>query len=314
MSDARAPAPPPAGGQATAAGQPVIRRFTSSAEGIACMVIGGLVLTVNDAIVKYMAGLYPVGEVMFIRGATTVGLIALYVAWRGGWPAIRVKSWQGQLARAACTLFSTFLFIGSLRFLPLAESIAITFAGPLFITALAARTLGEEVGWRRWAAVVVGFMGVLLMFRPGEAAFNWGAALALTAALSGAIRDLITRRITQTESSLSILMVTTATVTLGGLATLPLGWTLPSVGHGGLLMLAGVFLGTAHFLMIEAFRRAEATLVAPFKYVTVLWAVIAGVLVWGDWPDAWMGAGMVLVVGSGLYIFHRETRARPHPR
>ncbi|MDA0675672.1 MAG: DMT family transporter [Proteobacteria bacterium] len=206
-------------------------------------------------------------------------------------------------------MFSTFLFIASLRVLPLAETISITFAGPLFITALAARTLGEQVGWRRWAAVVVGFLGVLLMFRPGDAAFNWGAALALVAALSGAIRDLITRRITQTESSLSILMVTTATVALGGLATWPFGWSPPPPGHAALLMLGGGLLGAAHFLMIEAFRWAEATLVAPFKYFTVLWAVIAGVLVWDHWPDAWMGAGMVLVVGSGLYIFHSETRA-----
>lgn len=278
---------------------------------IACMIGGGALLTLQDAIMKWMTASYPIGEVLFLRGVFVFLPIA-WLAWRaGGVRAIRPRNVKWQLARGGVVVVSAFLFFTGLSLLPLADTVAITFAGPLFVTALAPTFLGEKVGWRRWTAVLVGFAGVILMLRPGSEALRLAALLPLAGAFGGAVRDMITRRISATDTSTATLFVTTLAVTLAGLATLPFaGWRVPTAFDLGLFLAAGVVLGGAHYLMIEAFRLGEVALVAPFKYASVIWAVILGFIVWGDLPDAWMIAGATLVVLSGLYILHRETRTR----
>ena len=295
----RAAAPP----AAPAAAHPSLR-------GIALMVVGSLMISVNDAIIKWLSASYPTGELMFLRGGFMF-LPILLLLWReGGLRAARVGRWPGQMARAAAVVGSTVFFIAGLRHLPLADTTAIAFAGPLFVTALAPLMLAERVGWRRWSAVLFGFAGVLVMLRPTGGGLNWAAMLPLGAALCGAFRDLLTRRLSATESSLSILVVTTATVALAGLLTAPFGWRMPTAGDLALMALSGIVLGAAHYLIIEAFRLAEAALVAPFKYSSLLWAVALGAMVWGHLPDGTMLIGAVIVVLSGLYILHREMRHR----
>ena len=207
-------------------------------------------------------------------------------------------------------MLSTYLFITSLRYLNLADAVAITFSGPLFLTALATPVLGERVGWRRWAAVGVGFVGVLAMTRPGGEGAQWAALMPLGAALSSASRDMLTRRMTITESSVSMLCVSSVAVTLSGLASPPLGWRAMDPGDVGVLAGAALFLGLGQFLLIEAFRFGEAVVVAPFKYANLLWGLLFGYLFWSHAPDRWTLAGAILVIGSGLYIFHRETLRR----
>ena len=272
------------------------------------MLGGGLLLTINDAVMKWLTADYPLGEVLFVRGAFVFLPIALMVWRAGGVAVLAVHDVRGQTGRAVMVVCSSFLFIGGLRLLPLAEAIAIAFAGPLFLTVLARPMLGERVGPRRWSAVVAGFLGVLLMLRPTGEALNWAALLPLGAALTGAFRDVITRRISATDSTIAILCVTTGAVTLAGLCTAPFGWRPLGLADLGLLALAGCLLAGAHYLMIESFRLAEAALVAPFKYATLVWATAFGFLLWGDLPDQSMLAGSALVIGSGLYILHRETR------
>ncbi|MDP6787855.1 MAG: DMT family transporter [Rhodospirillales bacterium] len=279
-------------------------------KGIACMLVSGLVITLNDAVMKMMTADYPIGEILFIRGFFVIIPIGL-LAWRfGGMGQLRVGNIRAQAIRAALTVLSTFLYITSLRYLHLADALAITFTGPLFLTALAAPALGEQVGWRRWAAVGIGFAGVLVMTRPGSEAWQWAALLPLGAALSGASRDLLTRRMTITETSVSMLCVSSLAVTLSGLATLPLGWRLPNPADVGLLAGAAIFLGLGQFLLIEAYRLGEAVVVAPFKYTNLLWGVVIGFVMWSHLPDRWTTLGAILVMASGLYIFHRETVAR----
>jgi drug/metabolite transporter (DMT)-like permease len=189
----------------------------------------------------------------------------------------------------------------------LAENIAISFAGPLFVTALATPLLGEFVGWRRWMAVLVGFAGILVMLRPSGTGLNWYALLPLGAAVFGGLRDVLTRRISGTESSVSILLISTIAVIGAGLVTAGFGdWSKLTIMDIGLLAVTGLLSGTAHYLLIQAFSTGEASLVAPFKYSSLLWGVLIGTLVWGDLPDQWMILGSILVVGSGLYILHRE--------
>ena len=285
---------------------------TSSApvKGVLFMLAGSALLTVNDAVLKWLSADFPVGQMLFMRGIF-VFLPIGFLVWRaGGLRALRVGDAGGHMLRAALVVCGTFLFITGLSYLPLADAIAITFAGPLFITALAPALLGEHVGWRRWSAVLIGFLGVLVMVRPTGAAIQWAALFPLVASLTGALRDIVTRRIAMGETSVSLLVTTTSAVVLGGLATAPLGWSPITAQDLGLFAFAGVVLGSAHFMLIEAFRFAEASAVSPFKYSNLIWAMIFGFAIWGHVPDAWTLGGSALVIGGGLYILHRETRRR----
>ena len=276
--------------------------------GIVLMTVGCVLITLNDTIMKSLSGDYPPGESIFVRGLFVAVPIALLVYRGGGLHTLRVTNRLGQLLRAMTLVASMFLFITSLRYLPLADAVALTFAGPLIVTAVAPWALGERVGWRRRCAVAAGFAGVLIMLAPGQDGLRWAVFLPLGTAVFEAMRDIVTRRLVVTESSLSLTACSTGFVTLCALATAGHGWQPMSAGDAGLLALAGCCMGAALFLMTEAFRYAEATLVAPFRYSSVLWAMIVGLTVFGDWPSPNMLAGAGLVVGSGLYILHREAR------
>ena len=284
-----------------------------SLRAIFAMLAGGALLTLNDALIKSLAQTYPVGEVMFIRAAFVMPWIFLLARRDGGLHMLRINSVRGQALRSACVICSSFLFINGLTFLPLADAIAISFTGPLFITAMAPLVLGETVGWRRWLSVLAGFAGVLLMLRPGNGTLQWAVLLPLGAALFGGTRDLITRRISQTESTVAVLFVTTCVVMLAGLATAAFGWPAFRPQDLWTFALSGLLIAGAHYLMIEAFRLGEAALVAPFKYTSMVWAVLFGFLVFGELPDVWTLAGAGVVILSGLYILHRETRFRRRP-
>lgn len=279
------------------------------------MVAGSACLTLNDALMKWLTPHYPIGELVFLRGIMAVALIVA-VAWLTGRARqLRIKSLRIQMLRASVMMVSSMLFITGLRYLPLAEAVAIAFTGPLFITAMAGPLLGEQVGWRRWSAVLVGFLGVLVMLRPGGLSWTWAALFPLGASLGAAIRDIITRRVSASEYSLATLAFSTAMVSVAGLSSLlVVDWRLPTAVDLGRLAGAAVLLGSAHFLLIEAFRFAEAAMVAPFKYSSLLWGLVLGLVVWGEWPDGWALAGAGLVVISGLYIWWRERRRhRPMP-
>ena len=272
------------------------------------MVAGCALVTFNDAILKWLTTDMPVGEIMCLRGFFVFLPVVLLASHEGGLHRLKVRNPRGQLFRAAIVVTGMFLFITGLSLLPIAEAIALTFAAPLFATALAVPFLKEKVGWRRWSAVGVGLLGVLVMLRPGESAFALAALLPLGAAVTGAVRDIVTRRLSVTDSSSSILMVSTIAVALAGAATAPFGWVMPTWTEVGLLALSGLLLGAAQYLMIEAVRYAEIGLVAPFRYTSLIWAVLAGYFVFGSVPDIWVIVGAALVIASGVYILHRESR------
>ena len=278
--------------------------------GIVCMLLGVILLCLNDALIKSLTLGYPVGELLFVRGLFICPWILVLAQRAGGLRALRVTNVKGQAWRGLCVIAGSFLFVTGLRYLPLADAVAIAFTGPLFVTAMAPYALGEKVGWRRRGAVLAGFLGVLIMARPGGEALQWAVLLPLGAALCGGVRDLITRRIARSETTVAMLSVTTGVVMLAGLATAPFGWAPLRGPDLWVFAASGVVVAGAHYLMIEAFRHAEAALVAPFKYTTMIWAVLFGYLFFGDLPDAWTLAGAAVVVLAGLYILHRETRGR----
>lgn len=282
--------------------------------GILCMVVGSALLTMNDAILKWLTADYPIGELLFLRGLFVSIPITIF-AWRdGGLSALRLARPAGPILRASLVVVAAFLFITGLSHLPLADAYAIAFAGPLFMTLLAVVFLGEQVGWRRWLAVFVGFLGVLVIIRPTGAGLGLVALLPLGAAIFGALRDVVTRHISTRESSTAILAVTTLAVTLAGLVTLPFGWRVPTVQDVAFMAMSGLLVGSAHFLLIEAVRLAEVGLVAPFKYSALIWSIILGFFIWGQLPDFWTLVGAAIVISSGLYILKREAFHRKPER
>ena len=270
------------------------------------MVAGCLLLTVNDALIKWVTRDHPIAQSMFIRGLFVMVPILLLAQRNGGLASFRVQRWGLQLLRGALSVVATFLYIIALGLMPLADAVAITFAAPLMITALAPWTLGETVGWRRRLAVAAGFSGVLVMLRPGQGSVQLAALLPLGVAVCEAVRDLVTRRMVRSESSVSMTAVSSVMVTLaGGLVAIG-DWRSVSTSALWIMALCGLLMGSAHFLMVEAFRHAEAAIVAPFRYSSVLWAVLIGIALFQDWPDIYMLLGSAIVICSGLYILRRE--------
>ena len=281
------------------------------APAVLCMLCGAAVLTLNDALIKGLTATYPTGELLFIRGVFVWPWILVFAMRSGGLTSLRIRNLRGQALRAVCVIASAFLFINGLRHLALADVIAVAFTGPLFITAMAPLVLGEKVGWRRWAAVLVGFAGVIFMLRPGGDVLQWAIVFPLGAAVCGGMRDLITRRISGTETTVSVLAVTTTVVLLAGLSTALFSeWVYPKPADIVKFAISGALLAVAHTLMIEAFRRGEATLVAPFKYSSLLWATLFGFLMFGELPNLWTIVGATIIVLSGLYVFRREAQLR----
>ena len=270
------------------------------------MVVGMALLTLNNAFLKTLTSDYPPGQLIALRAAFVFIPIAL-IAWRNdGLESLKINNIRGQSIRAGFLVATQFLMVTSLGLLPLADVTALSFSGPLVITALAGPMLGEQVGWRRWAAVVVGFSGVLIMVRPDPEIFRIAALLPILAASSGALRDLVTRRISTGESSIAILCFSTSAVLLAGLVSMLFDNVPLNMADLPLLAVAGCLQGAAHFILIEAFRHGEAAVIAPFKYTALPCAAVFGFLLFGQIPDIWIITGAMPVICAGLYIVHRE--------
>jgi len=282
-------------------------------QGIAFMLAGSFFMSLNNAILKWLSAGYPAGQILFLRSAFIFVAIGFFIWRAGGWHTARIGNPKIHLLRAMCVVCSAFLFMNAVRLLPLADVIAITFVAPLFLTALVTPVLGEHVGIRRWAAVVVGFVGMLIIIRPGGDLWRLAALLPLGTALMDATRDLFTRRMTNArETANAILVTTTAAVGFAGLTTAVSGnWIWLAPEDLALIAVGGLITGCGHYCMVETFRMAEAGLVAPFRYSSILWAGGLGYIFWNDIPDRWVVAGTLVLICSGLYILHREmVRAR----
>jgi drug/metabolite transporter (DMT)-like permease len=280
----------------------------TAAKGIGCMVLGCAFLMMSDAFSKWLSQTYSVGQVMSLRNVFVLVPILIVVWRKDSFADLRVNRWAAQSFRALWHVLAAVFFVTSVSLLPLADVHAIGFAGPIFIAALAPFMLGESVGWHRWAAILVGFGGVLIMLRPTGAGFDYVGLVPLAAALSASFRDLLTRRLSRTETSISILFFSSVAVIIGGMVTAPFDWKPLTWTSLALFAANGLVNGGAHFLMIEAYRLAQAPVVSPFKYSILIWAALFGYLVWGDVPNAWIAIGAIPVVASGLYILHREQR------
>ncbi len=266
--------------------------------------------TLSDAITKFLFDFMNMGELMLVRGVIATGLVAMLGWTRGAFdkpaallhPLIALRVF----GEAAATL--TF-FIG-LAAMPLPNVSAIMQALPLAVTAGAAIVYAEPVGWRRWSAVAVGFLGVLLIVRPGTEGFSSASLWILACVFFCVVRDLATKRIPEDIPTLAVSTLTAAAVTaIGAVMILPLGgWRPIEPSHLGLIAIAAVLLLFGYQFIIMAMRRGDISFVAPFRYTALIWALFLGWLVFSVIPDTMTLTGSAIVVGSGLYMLWRERR------
>ena len=242
---------------------------------------------------------YFIGITVFVAG---------YFGGRRQFAFLRSSQLLLQFVRPGFLVLSISSLFVSLTYLPIAEAVAIGFTGPLFITALSAPFLGEQVGWHRWLAVVVGLAGVLVIVRPGGAVWHWSAGMALIGAVCFALFQLITRRLANGERHQTTLLYTSIGGTVWASFIVPFFWTTPNASHWIIFLIIGAMGASAHYCMIQAFSRAQASLLAPFNYSKLIWVTVLGFLVFDDFPGLDTLIGSTFIVAAGLYVLYRETR------
>jgi len=274
--------------------------------GIALILASTVFLGVSDVTAKYLSATLPSIEIAWIR--FLVFAMVMVPAMLPGSPLFALRTGRPglQVMRGVALLGSSLLFISSLRFLPIAEASATGFVAPLFVTALSILFLKESVGLRRWLATAVGLFGVLIILRPGSSAFHPAAFFPLVSALCWACMLIMTRMMSGREAAITT-MTYSAIAGVGILSALvPLVWVAPSWHDILFGILIGIASTAGQWIVVLAFRYADASVLAPFSYTQLLWVSILGFLVFGEVPDVWTVTGALFIVASGLYTAHRE--------
>ncbi|HTG22733.1 MAG TPA: DMT family transporter [Reyranella sp.] len=297
-----------------------LRRLPPNVQGALWLVSGGFIFTSTSAMIRLLSTQVESVQTAFFRAIISVILLLPMIA------AGRVKPWRskriiGHFWRTAMGTGSMVLGFYAVSMLPLADATAIAFSQPLFSVVVAALVLGEKVRWRRWSATVIGFAGVLIMVRPGEGSLQLGALVALANAAAVSISILLVRRLSDSETPLMILTQFAIFSTI--LLTVPaiLVWRWPDLWGWVLAVGIAVSATVGQYFWVQAFKAGEMSAVAPFEYMRLPFAVFVGWLIWGEMPVIWTYVGASIVIGSALYIAHREhqlarerRRAAPAPR
>ena len=285
--------------------------LTANQRGILALVGGMIAYTINDAMVKAIAHKYPIGEVVFVRGLMTALLIGSMVIALGHARDLHRIAGRPVLVRSVFDGISTACFITALVHIKLADLAAMLQVSPLILTALSVLFYREIVGWRRWAAILVGFAGAMFVVKPTPAAFDAWALIAVAAAASSALREMMTRRIDRDVPTIVIaFMGSIGILIIGGVFAAFGEWRPISTPDLAMLAGASVFVGIATYAIALAFRGVDLSVVAPFRYSYLITSALAGYLFFSELPDRWSAFGAVLIVGSGLYALHREAQRR----
>jgi drug/metabolite transporter (DMT)-like permease len=271
--------------------------------GILLMVAAIGVFVLMDSIAKYLSQWYPVPGLVWARYLINLAILLAWFAARGELGRIRTARPGIQLARGFLLAAATLIYFTSLRVLPLADAAAISFVLPLFVAVLAVPMLGERLDMSRTVAVFAGLLGALLIVRPGSDLFTWYALLPIAMALCNALYQILTRKVAGVEHPLTSLIwgAIVGAVLLSVVA--PFDWQTPqSAWHWALLCVIGLCASIGHYLLIRAYDYANATLLAPYTYTAIVWAVLLGFVMFGNLPDGWTVAGMAVIVFSGLFL------------
>ena len=282
----------------------------TASRGIACVLAAWLLFACMDAGSKLLAEHYAIVQILWVRFVSLVLIAAWLARRRGGREALRSRNFWLQSLRSVLLVIEIGLFILTITVLPLAEAHAILAVTPLIVTALSVPMLGEHVGIRRWSAIGVAFVGVLIILRPGLGAVHPMALLALVCSAMFALYQILTRIVSRTDPPLTTLFYT-ALVGVGGLTLIvPFYWTTPDAVGWALFGLVAALGASGHFLLIKALQLAPASALQPFSYTILIWATLIGFLVFGNLPDLLTVAGALVITSSGIYTFARERRLR----
>jgi drug/metabolite transporter (DMT)-like permease len=286
-------------------------RARANRVGIVAMVAAMACFIVNDTLVKYVSQTLPAAQLIFIRSAMASLLVLAVAVGTGASAQIREITRGWVVIRAALDAISTLLYLVSLFHLPIATATSINSTSPLLITMLAALLLGERVRWMLGLATGVGFAGVLLIVQPQSAVFGIYAIVCFASTAIMAVRDIVTRRVHDSVPSIVITLSTALMVTLlAGALSLIQGWQPLGARDLWMLAVAAISLACAYVLIVRSTRRGDLSVVAPFRYSGLLFALMVGYFVWGDVPNALAWCGIALLVGSGIYVLRASRSAR----
>ena len=277
--------------------------------GIVLMLLSMAVLAVMDAIMKELTAHYPSLQIAALRGLVSLPFVVAWILWKrlGIVGLFRIR-WGWHVARGVLAVLMLTSFIYAISEMPLSEAYTLFFVAPLMITALSVPLLGEVVGWRRWAAVLVGFAGVLIVLRPGVVAINMATLAILVGATCYALNAIAVRILGRTDSTAAMSFWFMAFLAIGaGLLAIP-EWEPLRAADAGWLFAMGASGALGQVLLTEAFRCAPVSVVTPFEYSTLFWGLLLDITIWGVLPGPMVFAGAAVIVGSGLYLIHRERR------
>ena len=286
--------------------------LSANAKGAFMMSIARVAFVTNDALMKILFADMEVFQAMFLRGSIAVPIIA-FLAWYRKCLLVRFTIIDFVLlcVRAAAQIGMATCFLTALSHMPIANVSAIMQAVPLSLIVVAALFLGESVGWRRWSAVVIGFCGVLLIIRPGTDSFDIHTTLAVGAVAFATINDLVTRYLpNRVPALLAALFSATAVSMFSGAMILGLPWQAVTPFNWLILSFCGLTIAAGYFFQVMTMRYGDLSFVAPYRYVGMVWAIILGLLIFGEWPDAFTAIGTLIVVLTGLYAVYREQLRR----
>jgi drug/metabolite transporter (DMT)-like permease len=274
--------------------------------GIALVLASTVFLGASDVTAKYLSATLPSIEIAWIR--FLVFALIMVPAMLPGSPLFALRTGRPglQVMRGVALLLSSLFFISGLRFLPIAEASATGFVAPLFVTALSIVFLGESVGVRRWLATAVGLIGVLIILRPGSSAFHPAAFFPIVSALAWACTLIMTRIMSGREHAITIMTYSSIVGVCVLSALVPFVWVAPSWHDILFGALIGVASTAGQWIVVLAFRYADASVLAPFSYTQLVWVSLLGFVVFGEVPDVWTVTGAAFIVASGLYTAHRE--------
>ncbi|MER8428760.1 DMT family transporter [Mesorhizobium caraganae] len=273
--------------------------------GILLMLAGDFMFALNDAMGKWLVASFSVGQVVFIRSIGAFIVLGPMIANQRTAKLFQMERPVLQSLRVVATTVDTALFYAAVVYLPLADVMSFYMAGPIYVAALSHFLLGEKVGWRRWAAILVGFCGVLIILKPSSAAFSLSSMFALVGSIAFAFAIILSRRLRGTSDTTLVTWQTIGTLLVGAVMTIG-AWRTPSALDFGAMLLLGIVSCSAHLMITRALKLAPASTLAPLHYSLLLWAVIFGLAFFGDVPGPRILIGSAIVVLAGLFIFHRQ--------
>ncbi len=293
--------------------------------GILFLLLATTIFPIQDVIIKSFSGTYAVHQIVFLRSIFAIPVVIVIAHFEGGLFPLKLGSWRLQLLRGGTAFASYMVYYMALAAIGLAETAAITFSTPMFVTVFAIFFLGERIGRQRWLAILVGFLGVMVIVRPGAGVFEPAAVLALGAAIAYAVSIIATRKLGNSTNGSTTTFCTFGVYILGSglfglafsfisvdsphpsLAFLFRPWSWPEPLHWPLFVALGLISGVGFFALSQAYRLADASVVTPFEYTYLPWAVLWGFVFFGNLPDVETWVGLLLIVGAGLFILFRES-------